>query len=277
MAGNFDERTVRGFGYEWSSYDQSRVDDAELQQIFEAYFSLFPWASLPPGAVGVDLGCGSGRWAARVAPRVGTLHCVDASAAALLVARRLVGSAANVRFHEASVDALPFEDGSLDFAYSLGVLHHVPDTAAAIRTLVRKLKPGAPLLLYLYYALDNRPLPYRLLWRGSDAVRRVVSRLPLPLRRGVAEGTALGVYWPLARTAAVLERLGRDPASLPLAFYRDKSLFTMRTDAYDRLGTPLERRFTREEMASMMTRAGLEQVTFREGPPYWCAVGLKRA
>jgi hypothetical protein len=45
----------------------------------------------------------------------------------------------------------------MDFGYSLGVLHHVADTEGALRAAVRTLKPGAPLLVYLYYAFDNRP------------------------------------------------------------------------------------------------------------------------
>ncbi|MCY7329778.1 MAG: class I SAM-dependent methyltransferase, partial [Saprospiraceae bacterium] len=64
-------------------------------------------------------------------------------------------------------------DGAMDFGYSLGVLHHIPDTRAALAACVRKLKPGAPFLLYLYYAFDNRPWWFKALWRLSDVVRRL--------------------------------------------------------------------------------------------------------
>jgi len=64
----------------------------------------------------------------------------------------------NIVFNQTTVDAPGIPAGSQDFGYSLGVLHHVPDTAAAIRSCVTLLKPGAPLLLYLYYAFDNRPV-----------------------------------------------------------------------------------------------------------------------
>jgi SAM-dependent methyltransferase len=59
-----------------------------------------------------------------------------------------------VQFHQASVAASGLQPNSQDFGYSLGVLHHVPNTAAAIRSCTELLKPGAPLLLYLYYAFD---------------------------------------------------------------------------------------------------------------------------
>jgi ubiquinone/menaquinone biosynthesis C-methylase UbiE len=47
------------------------------------------------------------------------------------------------------VQELPFADGSMDFGYSLGVLHRVPSIAEALRACTRKLKPGAPFLVYL--------------------------------------------------------------------------------------------------------------------------------
>ena len=74
----------------------------------------------------------------------------DASAEALSVARHNLGELKNCDFHCASVNNMPIDDSSLDFGYSLGVLHHVPDTTAAIRSCVQKLKMGAPFLVYLY-------------------------------------------------------------------------------------------------------------------------------
>lgn len=274
---NVDRATVEGFGREWTSFDQRALPEAELQRIFADYFAVFPFETLPPDAVGFDLGCGSGRWARLAAERVGHLHCVDASAAALDVARATLAARDNVSLHLAPVDALPFADGSLDFGYSLGVLHHVPDTAAGIASCVAKLKPGAPFLVYLYYAFDQRPAWFRALWRASDLLRRLLSRAPYPVRYAASQALALGVYWPLARGAAWLERRGLAVEGLPLSAYRDKSFYTMRTDALDRFGTRLEQRFTRVQIAAMMTAAGLTDIRFHDGPPYWCAVGRRRS
>lgn len=273
---NVDQATVEGFGDEWSRFDQSGVAAGELEELFEAYFSVFPWSSLPANAVGFDAGCGSGRWANLAAPRVGTLHCIDASEAALGVAQRNLARHPNVVFHRASVGDMPIADESMDFGYSLGVLHHMPDTTAAIAACTRKLKPGAPLLLYLYYAFDNRPPWFRAVWKTSDAARRVVSRLPHGLRYAASQAIAASVYWPLARGARVAERLGARVDNLPLSAYRDLSFYIMRNDALDRFGTQLEQRFTRAQIAAMMTAAGLEDIRFRDDVPFWCAVGTKR-
>jgi SAM-dependent methyltransferase len=274
---NIDLPTVSGFGAEWSRFDQSALPPAELQRAFQMYFGIFPWERLPPAAAGFDLGCGSGRWARLVAPRVGHLHCLDPSAEALAVAERNLAGQPNCTFHRAGVDELPFADDSLDFGYSLGVLHHIPDTTAGIRACVRKLKPGAPFLLYLYYAFDNRPPWYRWLWRSSDLARQVVSRLPDRPRFLAADLLAALVYLPLARAARLAEQLHLPVESLPLSFYRNASFYAMRTDALDRFGTRLEQRFTAPQIRDMMTAAGLDHITFSDGPPFWCAVGYKRA
>jgi SAM-dependent methyltransferase len=269
---NLDPAVVEGFGQEWTRFDQSAVRQDELQALFQAYFSVFPWEMLPANATGFDLGCGSGRWAQFVAPRVGRLHCVDASEAALAVARKNLEAHSNCEFHCASVDAIPLPDGSADFGYSLGVLHHIPDTQKGVVECIRKLKPGAPFLLYLYYAFDNRPRWFQALWRISDIGRRMLCRLPFTLRSALCDLIAAIVYWPLARLSAALERLGMNVGHLPLSAYRHRSFYAMRTDALDRFGTRLERRFSREQMRMMMEKAGLQRIVFSESV-FWCAVG----
>jgi SAM-dependent methyltransferase len=274
-APNRDAAVVDGFGDEWTRFDQSELSESELRAMFDAYFAIVPWDSLPPDAVAFDLGCGSGRWARLVAPRVGTLHCIDASAEALAVARRNLRDATNVVFHHAAVDAIPLAEGSADFGYSLGVLHHVPDTLAGLRSCVSRLRPGAPFLLYLYYAFDHRPAWFRAVWRTTEVFRHLISRSPHPVRYFASQVIAVVVYWPLARMARLLEKLGFAVESIPLSAYRSRSFYVMRTDALDRFGTRLERRFSRQEIEAMMREAGLKEIRFSEQSPYWCAVGMK--
>jgi SAM-dependent methyltransferase len=276
MNGNVHERTVDGFGREWETFDQSPLDDASRARIFAEYFRIFPWERLAADAVGADLGCGSGRWASMVAPRVGRLFLVDASRRALSVAENNLAGLSNCTFVHAPLDEVPLGAASLDFAYCLGVLHHLPDPAAALGAIARTLKPGAPLLVYVYYALDSRPPWFRLLWRVADGVRRIVSRLPFALRYAVSQGLAALVYAPLAWAARRLDARGRLPASWPLAYYRDKPFYVMRTDALDRFGTSLEKRFSRADLEAMLGDAGFRDIAFADGPPYWCALGWKR-
>jgi ubiquinone/menaquinone biosynthesis C-methylase UbiE len=275
MSSNIDLVTVEDFGKEWSRFDQSGLEAGEHAEQFERYFKVFPWEMLPQDAVGFDLGCGSGRWAKLAAERVGTLYCIDASSAALDVARRNLAGIENVQFCLASVDSIPLDDGSTDFGYSLGVLHHIPDTESAIASCIRKIKPGAPFLVYLYYAFDNRPLWFRTVWSASDLFRRGISRLPFFAKKLVTDAIAFSVYFPAARISGVLERLGAKVDGIPLSTYRHHSFYTMRTDSLDRFGTTLEKRFTRAEIEKMMRNAGLEGIKFSDSEPFWCAVGFK--
>lgn len=272
---NIDLKTVNSFGEEWSRFDQSEAPEAELRRFFDEYFYVFPWDKLPEKPHGFDMGCGSGRWANFVAPRVDKLHCIDPSEQALAVARKNLSTHANVELHHASVDTVPLPTASLDFGYSLGVLHHIPDTQAALAQCVRLLKPNAPFLVYLYYRFDNRSPLFRLIWAASDMLRKAISSLPQTAKTRTTDILAALVYWPLARTCKLLEAMGLNAKSIPLYAYRNASFYTMRTDSLDRFGTPLEHRFTRAEIQAMMEQAGLRDITFSPNAPYWCAVGFK--
>ena len=271
---NVDSRTVAGFGDEWKRFDQSELSAQEHKTLFDRYFSIFPWHILSANAEGFDLGCGSGRWAKLVAPRVARLHCIDPSVA-LEVARENLVQYENCVFHSAVVDAIPLEDASMDFGYSLGVLHHVPDTQAGIEACVRKLKQGAPFLIYLYYSFDNRPFWFRFVWRMSELLRSAISRMPYSLRYFFSQILALLIYLPLAKLAWVAEKMGIDVNNFPLSPYRKLSFYTMRTDALDRFGTRLEQRFSREQIRVMMEKSGLERIHFSNSEPFWCAVGYR--
>ena len=168
-AANIDPATVASFGDEWTRFD--RFSDTDVQRIGDEYFDVVTPGMLPADAVALDLGCGSGRWALYVASRCAFVEAVDPSDA-VLAAQAMTRDRPNVRVTQASVDTLPFPDDSFDFILCLGALHHMPDTAAALKAAVRKLRPGGWMLVYIYYALENRSPGYRLLFGVSDVGRR---------------------------------------------------------------------------------------------------------
>lgn len=265
---NVDLETVKGFAQEWSKFTQECVTDAERAEVFSQYFSLIDWQKKPAHAL--DMGCGSGRWATLVAPLVGKLVAADASSEVLRVAQRNI-SHPNVSFVQATPDTLPFPDGHFDLIFSIGVLHHVPDTEGAIRSLAAKLSPGGTLLLYLYYALDNRPAWFRAIWKMADLARRMISRFPFSMRYAISQMIAACIYWPLARIAKYL------PVSAywPLKYYATRSFYVMRTDALDRFGTKLEKRFTRRQIVDMLVAAGFAGIRFSESMPCWVCTATR--
>jgi ubiquinone/menaquinone biosynthesis C-methylase UbiE len=270
---NKDEKTIDGFGKEWKFYSQKRLGDSDSRSYFDAYFEIFPWSKINADSIGADIGCGSGRWAKFVAPRVGQLICIDPSES-IDVAKNNLRNFSNCKFIRASIDCPEISPRSLDFAYSLGVLHHIPDTEAAIKDCVRLLKRGAPFLVYLYYAFDNRSIWFSFLWRISDFARIVICRLPFFFKIIVTQLIALFIYLPLSRFALLFEYLGLNVDSFPLSSYRRAGFYVMCTDSLDRFGTRLEHRYSKSQIQTMMELAGLENIVFSNKSPYWCAVGL---
>jgi ubiquinone/menaquinone biosynthesis C-methylase UbiE len=272
---NIHHKTVEGFGDEWKRFDQSKLPFSEQEKIFNDYFSIFPWALLTKDAIGFDMGCGTGRWAEIVASRVKSLHCIDPSVA-LDVAKVKLKNQDNCIFHNATTDSVNIEYSSMDFGYSLGVLHHIPNTQKALKDCVKMLKPGAPFLVYLYYAFDNKPFWFKTIFKISNFLRIGISKLPHPIRYMSSQILALLVYLPLARFSFLIDKMGINTDNIPLSAYRNCSFYTMRTDSLDRFGTRLEQRFTKKQIEKMMLEAGLRDIVFNNSVPYWCAVGIKK-
>lgn len=272
---NLDKSTVKSFSDQWVRYDQSGMDTNEAKKIFKSYFSIFPMKKLTKSAEGFDIGCGTGRWAKFVAPKVKKLHCVDPSNA-IKVAKKKLKNFKNIEYHQRSLDSSGIKNKTQDFGYLLGVLHYVPDANAAIKSCAKLLKPGAPILLYIYYALENRPLWFKFIWHLSNILRLLISKFPKFLNFLVCDLIAILIYFPLAKISKFLEIVGLNFKNFPLYFYRNKSFYVMRTDSRDRFGTPLEKRFTKKQILKMMKESGLEKIKFKNSIPFWTAMGFKK-
>lgn len=127
-------------------------------------------AYLHPKMEIADVGAGTGFMAFGLAPLVKKVHLLDASAAMLAVARKNLARYANLEFHEADGLSLPLEDASLDAVFANMYLHHAPDPLAAIREMLRVLRPGGRLVLT---DMDQHPHEWMQaemadIWRGFE-------------------------------------------------------------------------------------------------------------
>jgi ArsR family transcriptional regulator len=94
-----------------------------------------------------DLGCGTGRVSETLAPFVGRVIAVDDSEAMLAAAGERLADFGNVEVRSGALGRLPIEDGSLDAATLVLVLHHLPDPGAELAEVARTLRPGGRLLV----------------------------------------------------------------------------------------------------------------------------------
>lgn len=273
-ANNIDEKTVVSFGEEWSKFNY--FNDEEIRNAGDQYFDIVHEDYFRDKLV-LDMGCGTGRWTKYIVERAKHIDAVDPSNA-IFVAAKMLNQYANVRLSKASVDSLPFADGSFDFVFSLGVLHHIPDTPKAMDSCVKKLKPGGHFLVYLYYSLDNRGPVFKSVFHFSNLIRRIVSRMPTNTKRFTCDLLAVFVYMPFVLLSKFFAFAGlkRFVRYIPLSYYSNKSFNIIRNDALDRFGTPLEQRFSKAEIQKMMEDCGLTEIVFSKGEPYWHAIGKKK-
>jgi ubiquinone/menaquinone biosynthesis C-methylase UbiE/DNA-binding transcriptional ArsR family regulator len=132
-------------------------------------------ALLDPEVVVGDLGCGSGRIAATIAPYARSLVAVDSSPEMLEVARARLAGFDNVQVVQGRIEDLPLEPASLDLALVVHLLHHVADPSAALAEVARVLRPGGRVVV-----ADVLPHPY-------DDYRRTMGHVWLGFGRPTIE------------------------------------------------------------------------------------------
>lgn len=273
---NVDPKTVSSFGEEWNAFHG--FTELDLQYTGDMYFDIVTKEMLNDQTTVIDIGCGSGRWIKYLEGRYKKIVGMDPSNA-IFAADKLLGKNDKVELVMASTDNIPFPDGHFDFAYSLGVLHHIPDTEKALIDSVKKLKSGGYFLVYLYYRFENRPLYFRFFYWLSNLLRRGVSKLPHRLKRWACDFLAITLYMPFILLCRFLRLIGvpeKIRFHIPLQAYERQSFYIIRNDSLDRFGTPLEQRFSKKEITAMMEKAGLTEIIFSDKIPFWHAVGKKK-
>jgi SAM-dependent methyltransferase len=159
------------FGFQWKRFARTQLDSANgTPQSRDTFVEKTGWRLDDlRGATVLDAGCGMGRFAEICANAGADVHAIDLSVA-VEAAYANLSSRSNVSIYQADIMNLPFANGSFDRIYSLGVLHHTPDTHAAFARLVPLLKPGGTITIWVYST-------ELLVWRGGEVLRRFTPRL----------------------------------------------------------------------------------------------------
>lgn len=166
------ELYVGNFGFEWNVHSRTQLDNStsdESERTFRRKTGFTP--DDIKGKLVLDVGCGMGRFS-DVASRWGaTVVGIDLSTA-VEAAQRNIGARDNVNLAQANIFELPFRDGTFDFIFSIGVLHHTPNTKAAFDRLPRLLRDKGKIAIWLYSSYDDTQ------WMFSDFYRRLTPKLP---------------------------------------------------------------------------------------------------
>ena len=268
-AGDVARRTQASFGYEWTHFNDWKPSG---ETNFNDYFAGTDLAELN-GRLVLDAGCGMGRHARQIAAHAGRVVAVDFSRA-IDQASRNTAPLGNVDCLQADLLRLPLVDAGFDYVYSLGVLHHIDETTQALAALAAKVRPGGRLRIYLYWKRHG--------WRGwllkgVSLIRRMTTRLPLPLLRLLCWPLSVVLYVGVILPYRVLSRLGlKGHESWPLFVYTKYPFTVLYNDQFDRFSAPIEKRYDPDEVRQLLERAGLRDVTVR--PCFgWVGEGVRPA
>jgi SAM-dependent methyltransferase len=251
-------RTAAAFAYEWQHF-------TEMHPEYESQF--LDWLH-PIGReffVGkrvLDAGCGTGRHAYFAAQYgAGEVVGLDLSDA-IETARRVLAPFENAEVIQGDLLRPPLrtaaEGGGFDLVYSIGVLHHLPDPYEGFRSLLRFVRPGGAIAVWVYGYENNG-----FVRNAVEPLRRVSTKVPPPLLRGLAwplgaafHGVAKGIYRPLDGTA-----IG---AALPLNEYMASvANFSFRQNysiVFDQLVAPTAAYIKGPELRGWFAENGLEDI-----------------
>jgi ubiquinone/menaquinone biosynthesis C-methylase UbiE len=154
--------------------------DRMRDELFGDRFHLAALAAFADDAWTIgDLGCGTGQVTAALAPFVARVIAVDGSAAMLQAARKRLHAVRNVDLRRGDLEALPIDDGLLDAATLMLVLHHVPEPERALAEAARVLKPGGRAIVVdmLPHERENYRQQMGHVWLGfaEEQMRRLLA------------------------------------------------------------------------------------------------------
>ncbi|MBI3548981.1 MAG: methyltransferase domain-containing protein [Elusimicrobia bacterium] len=254
-----NRKTKKRFGWEWKRYPGSLDEDRGVF-LTETQIPAGEWKD----KLCLDAGCGMGRYS-RVALDLGAqVVAFDLSDA---LERLLPRALEDRALHLVQGDLFhpPFKPAAFDVIYSLGVLHHTPDTRTAFGQVAKRVKRDGRLTVWVYgtpgsYASFSgnplrgdrqwlaplRPLIWLIVWARqilSDVLRLVTTRLPVPL--------LYLLCYPLAA-------LGGVPVVKYLTYSVHADFRVRLIENFDWLAPPYQHKHTKEELRGWFAEEGYE-------------------
>jgi uncharacterized protein YbaR (Trm112 family)/ubiquinone/menaquinone biosynthesis C-methylase UbiE len=181
------DRYVDTFSFEWNTFHDVQIDILNNTTASEDTFAEKTGYTREQaqGRLFLDAGVGAGRFAEVVSRWGGEVVGFDLSYA-VEAAFGNIGRRPNVHLVQADIFKPPFRPGIFDHAYSIGVLHHTPDTRRAFESLVPLIRSGGGFAVYLY---EKHPSSF-----FSDRWRALTVRLPLRVTY-VLSAAAIPLYF----------------------------------------------------------------------------------
>lgn len=243
--------TSERFGYGWTAAGLPEPVTAPID--YHLHVMQTALGAPPFSGLILDAGSGEGIDLASVGLTAGCRAVgVELSNGGIRATRARISTVPRARLVQGNVLSLPFKPATFDGAYSYGVVHHTVDAAGAVREIARVLKPGSPLLIYVYETFDRRPWHWQLALAAVNAVRRPISAMsPANIRRVCAMVAPL-VY----ATCTIPSRHFSWAARLPYPATQNPTMQSLIPDLYDRFAAPIEERYSERGARALVEQAG---------------------
>lgn len=277
------ESYARSFGSQWNTFARSQIDRAGYNESQLRFESEIGWsADQIEGRTIVEIGSGAGRFVDIVARRNPALviglditDAVDAAAANV--------SGDHVLFVQGDIFESPIRSESLDFAYSIGVLHHTPNPQLAFDKMVELVKPEGRVAVSLYeISLYHRPnrntlkvVAMEALWALNtlrcELFRTVTTRVPDRLMIAYCKTVVPVMHW--INKVPVLRWLRY---GLPTTCYRHLPVICSMVDTMDTYSTKIVHQYRAKDVFQWFRRLGLREIVVMNSRAGWVSLNAEK-
>ena len=268
-----DKRTQESFGFQWTTFAAMVIDFREnfLEYLYPATPEFFA------GKLGLDAGCGFGRHIFHAAQFGAEMVGVDFSRA-IESSYQNTKHLPNVHLVQADIYALPFAPGTFDFAYSVGVLHHLPDPPRAMKAVARVVRDNGTFFVWLYS--KKRKVANSLL----ETTRRLTTRMPHRLVERISlVAAAIDRYafirpYEVGRRLPILGSLVERATPPRIKLYGRYPFQVAHADWFDRLAAPIRFYYDEPEVHQLLKASGIADVQVSPTGLYgWRGCGTRRS
>jgi SAM-dependent methyltransferase len=252
------KKTAESFAYEWNNI--YKENDFEKNN-FLHFLSPYIKEGDLKGKLTLDIGCGSGRFTKQAALCGAEISFGTDLGESVDLAYKLTKDLENVCIVQADIYHMPFEN-VFDIAFSIGVLHHLPQPQNGFSALPKVLKKGGKMLIWVYNKRNNKRALY-----FYEPMRSITRKIPKPIlfKLCYVPGTIVHL---LNYSTHFCNFIGAKNLAkkMPFTYYANFPFNMKLNDAFDVLATPKSNYYFREQIEKWFSDANLKNIEAFEHP-----------
>jgi SAM-dependent methyltransferase len=264
---NRPNQTIKDFGEQWLRYSDNEGFYGSLELFSDILFPFLKPEEIKGSRV-AEIGSGTGR-IVNMLLEAGARHVIalEPSDASEVLCKN-VREPERVTCLKMTGDRLPAY-GNLDFVFSIGVLHHIPDPAPVVKAAFKALRPGGNFLAWLYGREGNE-----LYLSFVKPLRRLTMHFPHFLLVSLVEV----MYWPLVLYIKLCQIFPLPLQGYVRSVFQKMSREKRRLIIYDQLNPSFSKYFTKFEAEKLLVEGGFNNVRIHHRHGYsWTVIGTKPA